>query len=178
MCTSKFEYERRNTGDVVRFEDSRTPQEAVIPRDCSEARLFHDSIHRNKPRTRICNFVMAKRKHAEMVSEATSSRSRDGGDSTYGTQSPAVAECPFTIEYTNQPGQTSKAKERKRAKKTDDKTAEKEEHNLPGTDLEIKYIIRPGKLWESMKKYRNFVGELSACAIGVYWTGAYNRSGR
>ncbi len=103
---------------------------------------------------------MAKRKHAEISKTGKGSPdSHDAPDSAYGTQSPAIAESPFTVEYPGRPSKNGKVKKRKGAKSSDDQTPEKTEQDVPAKDLELIYTIRPGTLWESMKKYRNFVGK-------------------
>lgn len=106
---------------------------------------------------------MPKRKRAEATNKnAGSPESHDGQDSTYGTQSPAVAECPFTIDYVHPPSTGTKAKKKRRSVSNgSDKSPERVEEDVPSKDLEIAYTIRPGTLWDAMKKYRNFVGELS-----------------
>ena len=104
---------------------------------------------------------MPKRKRAE-VTDKNQGSPESGQDSTYGTQSPALAECPFTIDYIHRPSTSSKAKKRKSASKASDASSERVEQDVPSTNLEVAYVIRPGTLWDSMKKYRNFVGELSS----------------
>lgn len=104
-----------------------------------------------------------KRKHAEISHpEEGSPESHDGQDSGYGTQSPAIAECPFTIEYVQTHNLSAKAKKRKSHDSEIDSTSERLEQDVPSKSMEIAYVIRPGSLWEAMKKYRNFVGKLSS----------------
>lgn len=105
---------------------------------------------------------MPKRKRAEASTKTEGSpESHDGQDSTYGIQPPAVAECPFIIDYVNRPSTGAKAKKRRSVRNDSDTSAEKVEEDVPSKNLEMAYVIRPGTLWEAMKKYRNFVGELS-----------------
>lgn len=107
---------------------------------------------------------MPKRKRAEATDKSAGSpESHDGQDSTCGTQSSAVAECPFTIEYVHRPSMTMKAKKKNRKSKSDGsgESPERVEEDVASKDLEVAYIIRPGTLWESMRRYRNFVCEPS-----------------
>lgn len=108
---------------------------------------------------------MPKRKRAEATNNnAGSPESHDGQDSTCGTQSSAVAECPFTIEYVHRSAMAKRAKKKKNRKSKSDGSGESEERveeEVVSKDLEIAYVIRPGTLWESMRRYRNFVCEPS-----------------
>ncbi len=107
---------------------------------------------------------MPKRKRAETKTKtAGSPESQDGQDSTCGTQSSAVAECPFTIEYVHRPSSATKANKKKRKSVSDGggKSLERVEEDVPSKNLEVAYQIWPEALWEGMRRYRNFVCEPS-----------------
>ena len=105
---------------------------------------------------------MPKRKRGENTNiNQGSPESHDGVDSTYGTRSPALAECPFTIDYVHPSSTSTKPKKRKSVSNDSDKSSERVEEDVASKSLEFAYVIRPGTLWDTMKKYRNFVGEPS-----------------
>lgn len=69
---------------------------------------------------------------------------------------------PFTIEYTK-PGDTKPKKPRasvKSAINSNDHTTTKQEQGVEATDPPVSYMVMPGSMWESMKKYKNFIGML------------------
>ncbi|MCJ1478924.1 hypothetical protein MMC13_007608 [Lambiella insularis] len=70
-----------------------------------------------------------------------------------------VTMSPFTVEYTKL-GDTNPQKRRtsvKRVVADKDHTPPKEEQGFEGTDSPVAYMVRPGSLWDSMKKYKNFI---------------------
>ena len=94
----------------------------------------------------------------------------DGGSPPRNAETPAsdsevtqpapvtFADHPFRIEYLDSP--SSKPKKRRKSKAQDDHTPGQLESDVAAGDKPIAYIIRPGSMWEAMKKYRNFIGKL------------------
>ncbi len=120
-----------------------------------------------------------KRKHAGISNlEEGSPESQDGNDSGYGTQSPTVAECPFSIEYVQPQSTGAKTKKRKSVDANSDTSPEKLEEDVLSKNMTIGYVIRPGTVWEAMKKYRNFVGKLPSSVSGDLSAITHRRSWR
>ena len=103
----------------------------------------------------------SKRKHAELATPPSSEPPTTNGV--------GPIEVPFSIEYLPHVGAEPKAKKRKGKATVDDRTVGKVEPDAVEEGKEIAYVIRPGSLWDSMKKYKNFVGKV----VRGSWTGIY-----
>ncbi|KAI9698395.1 MAG: hypothetical protein M1836_003975 [Candelina mexicana] len=82
----------------------------------------------------------------------------------------SMAECPFTIEFPS--WDTTKTKDKKRksvnTKRKDDSDGHEIAHNPFQSNLEMTYIVRPQNLWNTNKKYRNFVVGTETFGVNDY----------
>ncbi|KAI9806851.1 MAG: hypothetical protein M1833_002508 [Piccolia ochrophora] len=78
------------------------------------------------------------------------------GDAAGPSAPPGNVECPFQVQYTPQSNPNNK-KNKKRKSSVSEEAPEGAEASPFSKELTRPYQIRPQKLWESMKKYRNFI---------------------
>jgi hypothetical protein len=70
---------------------------------------------------------------------------------------PSFTAPPFKIVYAKPRDLKPKKHKRKRA---DDRTVPKDEAGFTDKDKAVTYMVTPGALWDSLKKYKNFIGTL------------------
>lgn len=92
-----------------------------------------------------------------------------------------VSECPFSVEYKPNPSKKSLPNKGRKAKKynksgtpvqgTTPLRKQELDQKLPEDSTTV-YLVKPKKVWDSLKKYRNFVGmfllTLPRCEVTVH----------
>lgn len=121
--------------------------------------------------------AQGKRKRTTAAPDHSSDRDvAEGADHTEMDEAPVapLSECPFTVEYRSASKKASlaanKAKKAKQAKQPQQVKRQKLskvsgpppkqvlDQTLPEDMNATVYTIKPKKVWDSLKKYRNFVG--------------------
>ncbi|MCJ1380328.1 hypothetical protein MMC17_003431 [Xylographa soralifera] len=104
--------------------------------------------------------MVSQKRKRESYATPTSNEAEDESETPQmQLETVPVTSSPFTVVYAK-PGDVKPKKNRTGAKdKMDynDHTAAKDEAGVTESDPAITYMVLPGSLWESMKKYKNFI---------------------
>ena len=117
--------------------------------------------------TSLLQFSMGSQKR-KRESYATPTSNADAASTTPETSQPTpqVTNVPFKVEFVK-PGE-AKSKREKGKIDYDDHTVAREEAGITVADKPITYIIIPGSVWDSMKKYKNFIGMFLRTSSGAF----------
>ena len=106
--------------------------------------------------------MVSQKRKRESYATPTSNDAEESNASDMRQETVPVTSSPFTVVYTK-PGDVKPKKSRTGIKEKidyNDHTAAKEEAGVTEVDPPTTYMVLPGALWESMKKYKNFIGML------------------
>ena len=105
--------------------------------------------------------MVSQKRKRESYATPTSNEAEDRSEAPpMEPETVPLTSSPFTIVYTK-PGDVKPKKSRTGARDQidyNDHTVAKDEAGVAESDPTTTYMVLPGSLWESMKKYKNFIG--------------------